>query len=48
MLGIRTWGGRMEGGNESTELRRHPLYNIMLHAKDVDDTNHITLKLTGQ
>ena len=24
MLGIRTWGGRMEGENESTELRRHP------------------------
>ena len=38
----------MECRNESTELRRHPLYNIMLHAKDVDDTNHMTLTLTGQ
>ena len=27
VLGIRTRGGRMEGANESTELRRHP-WNI--------------------
>ena len=25
VLGNRTRGGRMEGANESTELRRHPL-----------------------
>ena len=27
VLGIRTWGGRMEGANESTELRRHPQFH---------------------
>ena len=26
-LGIQTQGGRMEGTDESTELRRHPLWN---------------------
>ena len=25
MLGTRTWGGRIEGADESTELWRHPL-----------------------
>ena len=29
MLGIRTRGGRMEGANESTELRRHPEVQIL-------------------
>ena len=24
VLGIQTWGGRMEGADESTELQRHP------------------------
>ena len=24
MFENRTWGGRMEGANDSTELRRHP------------------------
>ena len=28
MLGIRTRGGRMEGANESTELRRHPFIEM--------------------
>ena len=26
VLGTRTWGGRMEGSDESTELWRHPRY----------------------
>ena len=26
MLGTRTWGGRMEGADESTELWQHPLH----------------------
>ena len=26
MLGIQTWGGRTEGTDESTELRRHPIF----------------------
>ena len=30
MLGIQTWGGRMEGANESTELQRHPNIFISL------------------
>ena len=25
VLGIQTWGGKMEGANKSTELRRHPI-----------------------
>ena len=25
VLGIQTWGGTMEGTNESTELWRHPV-----------------------
>ena len=29
MLGTRTRGGRMEGADESTELRRHPCRNIV-------------------
>ena len=32
MLGIQTRGGRMEGANESTELRRHPYSKYYLKA----------------
>ena len=30
VLGIQTWGGRMEGANESTELWRNPKL-LLLH-----------------
>ena len=31
VLGIQTWGGRMEGANESAELRQHPYFtNFMI------------------
>ena len=37
MLGIRTRGSRMEGANESTELRRHPPMSVF-----IDDINFST------
>ena len=29
VLGIQTWGGRMEGADKSTELWWHPSYKII-------------------
>ena len=31
VLGIQTWGGRMEGTDESTELWRHPAADFIFN-----------------
>ena len=44
MLGTRTWGGRMVGADDSTELWRHPMCEqivtlIMLNLWKFNDEN---------